>query len=149
MNDDEYPEYTEDAEMGERGRWIVEGMVRDSLGWLFREIQKNDLGIDGFVETLDQERKSHGRLLAVQLKTGPSYFREPNEDGFVFRGQTKHLKYWLNYSLPVLVVLCDPEERVCYWQNVVTTNVTSTPRRMEDDYSAFSDLDGRPEGSAF
>lgn len=65
MSDTEYPEYSETAEMGERGRWIVEGTVRDSLRWLFREIQKGDLGIDGFVEILDDERQSHGRLLAL------------------------------------------------------------------------------------
>src|SRR5260370_26597240 len=50
MWEDEYPEYSETEEMGERGRWIVEGTVRDSLRWLFRQIQKSDLGIDGFVE---------------------------------------------------------------------------------------------------
>jgi hypothetical protein len=42
MSDDEYPEYPETAEVGERGRWIVKGTVRDSLRWLFREIQKSD-----------------------------------------------------------------------------------------------------------
>jgi hypothetical protein len=126
MTDDDYPEYTEDAEMGERGTWIVEGIVRDSLGWLFREIQKSDLGIDGFIETLDDERKSKGRLLALQLKTGPSYFKEQNDDGFVFRGEPKHLKYWLEFSLPVLLVLCDPDKQICYWESVLTTNVTRT-----------------------
>lgn len=128
MSDDEYPEYSESAEMGERGRWIVEGTLRDSLGWLFREIQKTDLGIDGFVEILDEERKSHGRLLALQLKTGPCYFREPNDEGFLFRGKRKHLKYWLGFSLPVVVVLCDPDSQTCYWQHVSTDNVTQTER---------------------
>lgn len=109
MSDDEYPEYSETEEMGERGRWIVEGTVRDSLRWLFREIQKSDLGIDGFVEILDDNRKTHGHLFAVQLKTGPSYFKEPNKEGFLFRGKRKHHKYWLEFSLPVLVVLCDPD----------------------------------------
>jgi hypothetical protein len=126
MSNNEYPEYSEDAETGERGRWILEGTVRDSLGWLFREIQKSDLGIDGLVEIFDDERKSHGRLFAVQLKTGPSYFREPTGDGFVFRGSPKHLQYWLEYSLPVVVVLCDPVTQVCYWEQVTTPNVTRT-----------------------
>jgi len=117
MSDNEYPEYSETAAMGELGRWIVEGTVRDTLRWLFREIQKGDLGIDGFVEILDDERQGHGRLFALQLKTGPSYFTEPNDEGFLFRGKRKHLRYWLGLSVPVLalVVLCDPETNTCHW----------------------------------
>lgn len=128
MSDNEYPEYSETAEMGERGRWIVEGVVRDSLHWLFRETPKSDLGIDGFVEILNKERQSQGRLFALQLKTGRSYFKEPNEEGFLFRGKRKHLKYWLEFSLPVIVVLCDPETSNCYWQHISADNVTRTEK---------------------
>jgi len=58
MSDDEYPEYSESAELCELGRWIVEGTVRDSLQWLFREIQKTDLGptfalLKGTIKTED------------------------------------------------------------------------------------------------
>ena len=65
-------------------------IVRDGLRWIFREIPKDDLGIDGYVEILREDRKSQGRLFAVQIKTGPSYLAEPNDDGFVYRGALKH-----------------------------------------------------------
>lgn len=86
----DYPEYSEDAELGDRGRRIVEGIVRDDLRWIFREISKDDLGIDGYVEILSEDRKCQGRLFAVQIKTGPSYFSEPTDDGYVYRGPLEH-----------------------------------------------------------
>jgi hypothetical protein len=128
MSDDDYPEYSEDAELGDRGRRLVEDIIRDGLRWIFREIPKDDLGIDGYVEVLREDRKSQGRLLAVQIKTGPSYLAEPNDDGFVYRGALKHLNYWTGHTLPVLILLCDPATRTCYWEQVATPNVTRTPK---------------------
>jgi hypothetical protein len=125
---DDYPEYSEDAELGDRGRRLVEDLVRDGLHWIFREIPKDDLGIDGYVEIVRDDRKSQGRLFAVQIKTGPSYLGEPNEEGFVYRGSLMHLNYWAGHSLPVLVVLCDPETRTCYWEHVAVPNVARTPK---------------------
>jgi hypothetical protein len=128
MSDADYPEYSEDAELGDRGRRLVEDAVRDDLRWIFREIHKDDLGIDGYVEILRDDRKSQGRLFAVQIKTGPSYFREPVEDGFVYRGALMHLNYWMEHSLPVLVLLCDPSTRTCYWEYIAAPNVSRTPK---------------------
>jgi hypothetical protein len=125
---DDYPEYSEDAELGDRGRRIVEDLVRDGLRWIFREIPKDDLGIDGYVEIIPEDRKSRGRLFAVQIKTGPSYLKEPNEDGYVYRGALKHLNYWTEHSLPVLILLCDATTRTCYWEHIAAPNVTRTPK---------------------
>jgi len=128
MSDADYPEYSEDAELGDRGRRLVEDIVRDSLRWIFREIPKDDLGIDGYVEILRDDRKSQGRLFAVQIKTGPSYLAEPTDDGFVYRGALKHLNYWTGHSLPVLILLCDPATRTCYWEHIAAPNVARTPK---------------------
>jgi len=62
------------------------------------------------------------------LKTGPSYLVEPNEDGYVYRGALKHLNYWKEHSLPVLILLCDPTTRTCYWEHIAASNVTRTPK---------------------
>jgi hypothetical protein len=68
MSDDDYPEYSEGAELADRGRRLVEDIVRDDLRWIFREIPKDDLGIDGYVEILREDRNSQGRLLAVYTR---------------------------------------------------------------------------------
>jgi hypothetical protein len=123
----EYPEYTSDAALGAKGRRIVENIVADKLGWLFREVQKDDLGIDGFVELLRDDRHSQGRLFAVQIKCGHSYLRESTDRGYVYRGESKHLKYWTEYSLPVVLILCNPDTGACNWVEIAPSAIETTP----------------------
>jgi hypothetical protein len=41
-----------------------------------------------------------GRLIALQIKAGRSWFREPTDGGWLYRGKTAHLRYWLRHCLP-------------------------------------------------
>jgi hypothetical protein len=116
--DDEFPEYAETSELGNKGRRIVEAQVHENLGWLFRELKKDDLGIDGFVEVIQPDRTSKGRTFAVQIKCGRSFFREETPDGYVYRGSISHLNYWISHSLAVVLILCDPDSRSCYWVSI-------------------------------
>lgn len=112
------PIVTNASELGALGVRIVEAIVHDELGHLFRPRERRDLGIDGEIELVDEddgERRGSGRLVALQIKCGESYFRERDEDSFVFRGEPKHLEYWSDFSLPVLVVICHPVTREAYW----------------------------------
>ncbi|MER8043483.1 DUF4365 domain-containing protein [Streptomyces sp. NPDC094032] len=100
--------------------------VEGELGWLFRE-QTEDYGIDAQAEVVDND-DVRGRLLALQIKSGMSWFRETAPGGWWFRPDAEHVAYWLNHSLPVVVVLYHPERRRCYWQlvNRRTLQETST-----------------------
>ena len=94
------------------------------LEWFFREQEKSDQGIDAHVEKAPGEVGT-GRLLALQIKSGPSYFKA-TEDGWVFRFDAKKAALWLGHALPVLVVLVDVEGCVAYWQRISNETVTST-----------------------
>ena len=59
-----------------------------------------------------------GRLLALQVKAGNSYFEERDDHGIVFRTDSQHVHYWSNHSLPVVICLCDLEQSQVYWQTV-------------------------------
>lgn len=104
---------------------LVATIVATELKWIFREQLKKDIGIDAQIEVLD-EGKSAGHLIASQIKSGESYFIEKNDDGIIYRGDKDHLDYWSGHSLPVLVILCDIENKVAYWQHVCKENVQST-----------------------
>jgi hypothetical protein len=69
------------------------------------------------LEVADEEFVT-GRLIAIQIKAGNSYLKEETSSGFVFRGKIKHYNYWTNHSLPVILVLCDLEKEVCYWEQI-------------------------------
>lgn len=97
----------------------------ESLGFAFREQSESDYGIDTHAELIQSEQPT-GQLLGIQLKSGPSYLSETDDDGFVFRTDKKHVDYWQNHALPVLICLCDVDARTIYWQVVNAETAAST-----------------------
>lgn len=110
-----------------QGVSLVQSLTVTDLRWLFREQAVSDIGIDAHLEIVIDGRAT-GRLLAIQIKTGESYFRETVTEGFVYRGDPDHLDYWLHHSLPVVVVICKPGTGEAYWQIVSEQTVTRTDR---------------------
>lgn len=95
------------------------------LGWAFREQPVSDYGIDAHVEIVENNQAT-GQLIALQIKSGNSWFKEKTEQGIVFRGDSPHLNYWIEYSLPVIIVLCDLETEECYWEIINEDTVVET-----------------------
>lgn len=104
---------------------LVQAVTVTNLKWLFREQSVSDFGIDAHVEVVANGRAT-GRLLALQIRSGESYFRGATPQGFVFRDSTAHLEYWLNHSLPVLIVICRATSQEAYWQVISHHTVERT-----------------------
>jgi hypothetical protein len=102
------------------------------LGWYPREPSDPDQGIDLLVETA-VDGIVDGRMLAMQIKSGTSQVSEQNSAHAVHRCSDRHVKYWLGHSLPVLVVLYDPNEKLAYWQVVSDETVLSTGQGWKID----------------
>lgn len=96
-------------------------------GWFFREQPNPDEGIDAQIEASEGGRPS-GKLLGVQIKSGPSYFRQPIAGGWRYRIEPRHLEYWRSYSLPVVLVLYDPLGDKAYWQAILSQHLTETAK---------------------
>jgi len=92
---------------------------------IFREKPTQDYGIDAEIEVLDGARAT-GRLVSAQIKCGKSYFRESNEEGFIFRFEARHYEYWISHSLPVIAILVDHEKEICYWALVSASAAQNT-----------------------
>ncbi len=105
----------------------VQHRVTNQLNWLFREQPTSDFGIDAQIEVV-RDGQATGRLLAAQIKSGPSFFTEPTTDGYVYRGDKEHLDYWLNHSLPVIVVMWNPQTGECLWKHISESAVERTPK---------------------
>lgn len=115
MNPD-LPRFTRTAQQGERGVNLVTSVFLEEFGWLFkRNHQEHDFGIDGHVEVVTDNGEMTGQILAAQVKYGKSYFQEKNQIGYVYRGDSKHFNYLANYPIPVLIVICHPDSKRCYW----------------------------------
>jgi hypothetical protein len=101
----------------------VNDVVADDLKWFFRPEPLFDYGVDAQAEVVADDALVTGRLLGLQIKGGEYYFREARgEEGWVFRANDDHLAYWLGHSLPILVVLVNPE-RQAFWQVITTRTI--------------------------
>ena len=101
-----------------------------ALGFAFRVQRDEDYGVDAHAELIEDERPT-GRLLGIQLKTGPSYFKESERDSYVFRVDSQHVEYWFDHCLPIVICLCDVDARQVYWQTVDAETATPTGKRFK------------------
>lgn len=117
--------------------------VLKGLRWVFREQPVPDYGIDAHIEVVDLAIDNApdgdaaaddrdlvtGQLIGVQAKSGLSFFNEPRGDGWTFReSHRRHLNYWLDHSLPVIIALYHPERQTVYWQHVDGNTVELTDK---------------------
>ena len=73
----------------------------EKFGWIEREQYVADYGIDTQVEIVENGNPT-GLLYCVQVKTGKSYINK-TKDSITYYPKEKHVNYWLNHSLPVLL----------------------------------------------
>lgn len=93
------------------------GAIFTRLKWIFREQPTSDYGIDAQAEKLNADGTAGGKLIALQIKTGTSYFRRRG-DGYVYYGEERHREYWVNHSLQVFLILHDPQSGLTLWQRI-------------------------------
>lgn len=105
----------------------VEQIFLDDFEWIPRTIFQTDVGIDMNVE-IAEEGMPTGQFIAVQIKSGQSFFKEEVIGDIIYRGKSEHLKYWLNYSLPVIIVLYHPDKDLTIWQEVNEEKITRTKK---------------------
>ena len=110
------PKYNVSSKKGEDGATIAKEIIEGDLKWIFRKNpQENDFGIDAYIDIITNEGYVTGKSIALQIKTGNSYFKEQNEIGWIFRGELKHLNYYLNHDIPVVIVLVNEKIKSAYW----------------------------------
>ena len=107
-------------QISRRGLSLLQQVVLDA-GHIFRAQLESDFGVDAHIE-IKEGSKPTGRLIAVQVKSGSSYFSREEETGFWHSISDRHMELWLNHSLPVILVLCDVQTKICYYE--IVTNET-------------------------
>ena len=84
---------------------------------IWRETPTRDVGIDGQVEYVDPERVATGRIVAVQAKSGPSFFANETPAHVPYTPTPAHRAYWARHPLPVILVLHHPERDETIWMD--------------------------------
>ncbi|SCL20215.1 Protein of unknown function C-terminus [Micromonospora pallida] len=111
--------------MGRVGVHVAGAILEGQLGWRFREQHESDWGIDALVEIVSNGHPT-GKIVALQIKAGQSWFQHRSHNGWTFYGTKRHRLYWLGHDLPVLVVLVDPRTGMAYWAHVTEIDAEPT-----------------------
>ena len=109
-------------DQGDIGLYSVGAVISKEFKWIFRPQPFRDKGIDAHIEINSQNYNGTG-LIALQIKSGLSYFKEKNEKSYIFREDFRVLDYWLSYPIPVIIMLHHPDETI-YWQIINEKNIS-------------------------
>ncbi len=82
----------------------------EALGWGPLVNPEHDLGTDLYCQVRDRRRFDLGLFVGVQVKSGPSYFKEAvvaeggEVEGWWYREEDgDHFDYWIDHSIPHLI----------------------------------------------
>lgn len=87
-------------------------------GLIWRENSVKDIGIDGQLEYVSGSGLATGRIVALQVKSGPSFFTQDDGESWRFYPEEKHRLYWERFPVPVILVLHKPDSEETYWLDV-------------------------------
>lgn len=86
---------------------------------IWRPTPNHDIGIDGQIEFLESGTNlSTGHIVAVQSKSGPSYFENQDENYVKYYPEEKHKRYWKRLKLPVIIILHNPDNDLTLYTRV-------------------------------
>ncbi len=88
--------------------------IVECMGCDWHDKSEKAFGLDGEIE-LKRRGQRAGRILMVQVKSGPSYLKKKTQQELVFDVERKYLEYWKNHLIPVLFIWYNPDQRKAYW----------------------------------
>ena len=113
------------------------------MNCIFREITKDDFGIDGEIEVVVRKAdgkgfQTTGGIIKVQAKSGMSYVKQDSETGFATPVDRSDFELWYNATYPVIFIVYHPGDDKLYWKEVKeyirsTSNVFQPPLRIVFD----------------
>lgn len=86
-------------------------------GLIFREQRGGDTGLNAHLEITEAYPKM-GKVVGLQIRSGESGSLERTARGYLCRGEMAHVAYWLQHSLPVLVMVYDGQHDRILWEVV-------------------------------
>lgn len=114
------------GDKGKAGEFTVAGVIQALSGATYHNLVGGTYGIDGFIELHNPgELNPCGRLIGVQVKTGPSHIEKFEDGSLHFRGENQHLAYWRNHQLKIIVAFVESGHPGILWQEVSDAFITT------------------------
>jgi len=116
MIDQGFPQTKQSFFTGESGINLVSTIVNNDFKWILRvNHNETDFGIDAYIDIVSSGGYVTGQTIGIQIKSGESFFKTKTKNGFTFYGELKHLNYYMNSQIPIVIIICDESKRKCYW----------------------------------
>jgi len=113
-----FPTYLKSNNTGEIGINIVSKIVNDDMKFIFKRNGADyDFGIDAYIELVTESGDVTGQVIAAQIKCGESFFKTKTQTGYTFYGENKHFNYYCNAPFPIVIIICNPDSRECFWES--------------------------------
>jgi hypothetical protein len=107
---------------------------------IFREINKDDFGIDGEIEVVEQKPdgsgyQTSGGIIKVQAKSGMSYVKQDTDTSFFSPVKKDDLELWHKATYPTIYIVYHPDDDKLYWKEIKsyvkdTPNVWQPPHKI-------------------
>ena len=107
--------YNKKVGIGKQGVNYLRTITDENECYFHEIVQENDVGIDAFIE-FTKNGENDGRCIAVQIKTGNSFFNTDKTMCKIPIGS--HYNYWKNHSLQVYGIVCDLERKDAFWISI-------------------------------
>ncbi len=135
-----FPKMDSSKKSGLGGQAFFQSFVISKLGWLYHQIsEENDFGIDGYIEIVDDSRVT-GKLIGIQVKHGNSYFSADGNGVITYYGSYKHLNYYLNNKVPIVIVIINDDYSKMLWKLFDIENTSSAGEGWSIEISTNSVL---------
>ena len=90
---------------------------------IFREITKDDFGIDGEIEIVipkpgGQGFQTTGGIIKVQAKSGKSYVKQDSDHNFSTPVTKNDLELWYKANVPTILIVHHPDDDKLYWKEI-------------------------------
>ncbi len=97
--------------------------VVHEMNCIFREITKDDYGLDGEIEVVVPKSdgpgfETTGGIIKVQARSGESYVKQDSARSFVTPVEKNDLEGWYNATFPVLFIVYHPKDDKLYWKEI-------------------------------
>jgi hypothetical protein len=114
----------------------------------FREITRNDFGIDGEVEIVqvreDGKKYITGQLIKVQLKSSfgeGGYINKRKDGSFSFYPKPADINYWSSYSLDVILIIYDDSTGNLYAKKIEKLDFEVSKNALKKKQSKIYSID--------
>ena len=110
---------------GKAGERLVETLVEEDLGFIYRRLDPPDIGVDGEIETVDKNGSGRGGFLKVQVKTTAQSLRGkrvrvPFDEA--------HMNYFDALTVPPILAVVSLSDKEIWWKPILHKETYRGPR---------------------